>query len=287
METIMKSAEVVKKIKKQFNENKNSHIFLFDTNNSSKAINDVKTIIKLVLSANENVSSQIDNENYIELIIIRPEGKEIKKDQIMMLQERIKTKPILSNYMFYIIENAQLLNETASNKLLKTIEEPNDNIIGFLITENIDIMLPTIKSRCEIDSLTYNEEIINSEDFTIINDVVINMIQLIEVKELIDFNVYKNYDKNIEIVLKENGISIANLIKDYYNKACGLNKLNTLDSKTIEIILKNNTYKQLVLKTKYLNQTLNKLTENMNKDLLFEKIFIELKDVKKNANSGN
>ena len=283
----MKSAEVVKKIKKQFNENKNSHIFLFDTNNSSKAINDVKTIIKLVLSANENVSSQIDNENYIELIIIRPEGKEIKKDQIMMLQERIKTKPILSNYMFYIIENAQLLNETASNKLLKTIEEPNDNIIGFLITENIDIMLPTIKSRCEIDSLTYNEEIINSEDFTIINDVVINMIQLIEVKELIDFNVYKNYDKNIEIVLKENGISIANLIKDYYNKACGLNKLNTLDSKTIEIILKNNTYKQLVLKTKYLNQTLNKLTENMNKDLLFEKIFIELKDVKKNANSGN
>ena len=149
----MEVVETIERIKNEFNENNNSHVFLFETDDVDQALNDTKDIIKDILKADNLTTKQIDDDNYIELINIKPDGKDIKKDRIIELQERIKTKPVLSNYIFYVISHAELLNDIASNKLLKTIEEPNDNVIGFLITNNTSIMLPTIKSRCQIETL--------------------------------------------------------------------------------------------------------------------------------------
>ena len=47
-----------------------------------------------------------------------------------------------------MIDDAQLLNANAQNALLKTIEEPPEYAIIFLLTSNIDKILPTIISRC-------------------------------------------------------------------------------------------------------------------------------------------
>ena len=48
------------------------------------------------------------------------------------------------------------MNQSASNVLLKFLEEPSDNIIGFLITNNLKLILPTIKSRCEVITINYD-----------------------------------------------------------------------------------------------------------------------------------
>ena len=280
----MKTKGVIKRIKKEFDENINSHVFLFETNNKIEALKDIKNIIKHVIKADEIVSNQIDDETYIELKIIRPDGKDIKKNQILELQDRIKTKPILSDYMFYIIEDAHLLNESSSNKLLKTIEEPDGNIVGFLIAENRDLLLPTIISRCELDELRYNGSL-NTEELDELKDIAKNLVMLIETKELIDFNLYINQSKKFKDIIKENGKVLANMIKDYYNTACLTGDIS--NPNVNEYINQNNTMKEKIAIAKYLNKTLNKLTMNMNTELLLEKLFIEIKEVKKNANSGN
>ena len=111
----MNAVNNLEKIKNEFHENINSHVFLVETDNSDSCLVDIKTIIKEKILADKTVSNQIDSESYLELIIIRPEEKEIKKDQIILLQNRLKTKPILSDYLFYIITPAEALSEISSN----------------------------------------------------------------------------------------------------------------------------------------------------------------------------
>ncbi|MDD3141941.1 MAG: DNA polymerase III subunit [Lachnospiraceae bacterium] len=62
----------------------------------------------------------------------------------------IMIKPYSSPYKIYIIPEADLLTIQAQNALLKTIEEPPVYAIIFLLTENAENLLPTIRSRCVI-----------------------------------------------------------------------------------------------------------------------------------------
>lgn len=270
----MLKTEKLNILKKEFDENKNSHIFLVETDDSEETLKDIKELVKHILNANNIIATQIDEENYIEMIIVRPQGKDIKKDQIKELQDRIKTRPILSDYMIYIIEHAEALNETSSNKLLKTIEEPNPNVLGFMISENIDIMLPTIKSRCEKITIMQNDKIALKSDPEI-TKITEALIKCIESKNHMEFYKIKSDEKS----LQDNHKIVANMLKDYYNTACNLQTNMNFNSEIVNFIKDNNSYKQLLSKAKYLNGTLNQLSKNMNGDLLLEKIFLELKGV--------
>lgn len=57
-------------------------------------------------------------------------------------------KPYSSPYKIYIIPEADMMTEQAQNALLKTLEEPPEYAVIFLLTENADSLLPTIRSRC-------------------------------------------------------------------------------------------------------------------------------------------
>lgn len=273
----MKTENFVNKIKNEFSENINSHVFLVETNNFDLCLNDIKEVIKSLIKANDIVERQINNETYLELNIIRPDGKDIKRDQIGTLQEKLNKMPILSNYIFYVISEAEKMNETAANKLLKTIEEPNTNNVGFFITNNLDQILPTIKSRCEILYSMYKDKlIIQSDSEDDLNEITSKFINCIESNNLLEANLIKNsYSK-----IKENGKLIANLIKDYYNTACEVQNAKNVDTKTIDLIKKHSSYNTIVNKSIVINRMLNNLSGNMNSDLLLEKIFIELGSVK-------
>lgn len=276
----------IKDLRNQFDENINSHVFLIVTDNLTNALNDIKQLIIHVLNANNMTKKQIEDENYIELTIIRPDNKDINKDSILYLQEQMKTKPILSNKKFYIIENADKMNDIAANKLLKTIEEPQEGIYGFLIVENIDTILPTIKSRCQIETLIYEN---NKNNFSYEQkdlEFAEKLIRIIEDEELKDLITYKTNDKNVKEFIKTNGKSVANIIKDYYNTACGV-EINNLSKEVVTHIKRNNSIKVLISKAKYLNKLLNKTIQNMNSELLIDKIVIDLKDVKNDADSRN
>ena len=62
----------------------------------------------------------------------------------------IMIKPYSSRYKIYIIPEADYMTAQAQNALLKTLEEPPEYAVIFLLTENADSLLATIRSRCVI-----------------------------------------------------------------------------------------------------------------------------------------
>ena len=53
-----------------------------------------------------------------------------------------------------VIESAHKMTVAAANSLLKTLEEPTAKTYLFLLTDKMDSLLPTIKSRCHKQSLS-------------------------------------------------------------------------------------------------------------------------------------
>lgn len=64
------------------------------------------------------------------------------------INESVQVKPYSSPYKIYIVQEAEKLTVQAQNALLKTIEEPPAYVIVMLLTSSMDMMIPTIVSRC-------------------------------------------------------------------------------------------------------------------------------------------
>ena len=74
---------------------------------------------------------------------------QIRLNEIKEIIEFLGRKPLESERSIVIIEDIEKMNESASNALLKTLEEPNLGLF-ILITERPEKLLSTIRSRCQI-----------------------------------------------------------------------------------------------------------------------------------------
>lgn len=93
---------------------------------------------------------KIQNGNHPDLHFIRPDGSEIKIDQIREMQQQIVFQPLEGPRKIYILTNTERLNNAAANAILKTLEEPPTASTLMLLTENIEAIILTIRSRCQI-----------------------------------------------------------------------------------------------------------------------------------------
>ncbi len=93
---------------------------------------------------------QADSGNHPDIIRVTHEKPNaISVDDIReQVNNTIMIKPYQGPYKIYIIDHADLMTVQAQNALLKTIEEPPAYAVILLLTENADILLPTINSRC-------------------------------------------------------------------------------------------------------------------------------------------
>jgi len=132
------------------------------------ALRFIKDIFKQS-SLGQNVEERITNNNHPDFLIIEPDsllatkspsssflektiksGSEIIKiDQIRNIKTFLSQKSIDSEKKIVLIIDAHLLNEAASNCLLKTLEEPSNGIF-ILLTSQLNLLLDTIISRCQI-----------------------------------------------------------------------------------------------------------------------------------------
>lgn len=62
----------------------------------------------------------------------------------------LSLRPLAGSRKIAVIDDADTMNESASNALLKTLEEPPEGAVLFLIASNPDALLPTIRSRCQL-----------------------------------------------------------------------------------------------------------------------------------------
>src|SRR5208283_2720440 len=70
-------------------------------------------------------------------------------DNIRDIIERANYAPAEASYKVYIIDEVHMLSTSASNALLKTLEEPPPRVIFILATTELHKVLPTIMSRCQ------------------------------------------------------------------------------------------------------------------------------------------
>jgi len=132
------------------------------------ALRFIKEIFKQS-SPTENVEERITNNNHPDFLIIEPDsllgtkssrssdlektiksGTEIiKVTQIRNIKTFLGQQSISSEKKIVLIIDAHLLNEAASNCLLKTLEEPSNGIF-ILLTSRLNLLLDTIISRCQM-----------------------------------------------------------------------------------------------------------------------------------------
>jgi DNA polymerase III subunit delta' len=93
---------------------------------------------------------RINSGNHPDVHIVEPDGLSIKVDQIRSLQAEFAKKGVESLKKVYLISHADKMSVSASNSLLKFLEEPSPGTVAFLLTEQLQQILPTILSRCQI-----------------------------------------------------------------------------------------------------------------------------------------
>lgn len=75
-------------------------------------------------------------------------------DEVRELVRRSALAPIGHGYQVMVVEDADRLTDQACNALLKAIEEPTGHTVWVLCAPTVEDVLPTIRSRCRLVSLT-------------------------------------------------------------------------------------------------------------------------------------
>lgn len=92
--------------------------------------------------------------SHADVAVIRTQKLSIGVDEVRSLVRSAALSPMGERWQILIIEDADRLTEQACNALLKAIEEPTDRTVWMLCAPTVEDVLPTIRSRCRLVTLT-------------------------------------------------------------------------------------------------------------------------------------
>lgn len=150
-ETFAGNGKILNYLNKMLQKGRVSHAYLFEgPQHVGKTALSLCFAAELLGDSPENVLKNPD------LIFISAEegASQIGVDTVRELQKNLSLYPYRAKYKVAIIEKAELMNTTAANALLKTLEEPGETSVLILISSNMGKMLDTVKSRCQ--TLSFN-----------------------------------------------------------------------------------------------------------------------------------
>lgn len=270
----------------KYHENKFSHAFLLVTNDINKCNKDIMELIKEISCPNKyqdacqdcNLCYQIENEVIPNIKKIYPDGQQIKKSQILELKEQFKTKPLYISNNIYVINNAEKLNGAAANTMLKFLEEPENNILGFFVTTNKEAMLETIKSRCQIIYNPYDNEditeILNLTDQQLQEFTTTAKEYLFKLINKMENGIYLNKKYILSVFMeREQIINFFNYL--YWQISEVINKPNQNDLE----VLKNIPFAKLLKIQKALFNVLESSSFNVNIELLLDNFALEMEEL--------
>ena len=259
-----------------------SHTYLFNTNSLELSYPYVKEFAKEIILGKDydlsiddvsNIAYQIDKEEFDDMYIVNPITIGINTDEVNKLMTYMDKKSLRTNgKRVYIIYGFERLSRDVSNKLLKFLEEPSEDIYALLMTENIDKILPTIISRCQIINLIVNKNEIE-------DDKIDNMIRFLstiikENKKTVAYE-YDYFDNILDRISVYNDFEILEKII-----SATINKKNqvTIDSENKyifdELIRYSNEH--LIKILNITNILKNLIKNNINLNLLIDRYIIEI-----------
>ncbi len=194
-----------------------SHAYLIELNNYEQDLTFVYSFIKMILcnisyeeleSCQNPILTLIDDGNYPDIRVISSDTGVIQKSFITDLQKEYSNKSLLNEKRIYLIREAEKLNGFSANTILKFLEEPEDDIIAFLLTDNRYHVLDTILSRCQVLSLKEEKGSYQVDDSLLdILDCILNPRQFfLKYRSymddiFLDKNVMRNQLREVENVL--------------------------------------------------------------------------------------
>lgn len=92
--------------------------------------------------------------SHADVNLVRTEKLTLGVDEIRDLVRQAALSPAGSRWQILIIEDADRLTEQANNALLKAVEEPGARTVWMLCAPTVEDVLPTIRSRCRLVTLT-------------------------------------------------------------------------------------------------------------------------------------
>ena len=301
----IKNQPILNKILNNINNNGNNvQAYILSGNNKENLINYAILFSKILICPHKykencsecNICNRIDKKNFGELKIINPVNKVIKKEAILELKNEFKTKSIEGKNEVYIINDAETLNSAASNTILKFLEEPDSNIVAIFTTTNLDSVIKTIVSRCQVIKIN------NFQKKTGI-DFIKNHTKFDEetIYKIIDF--IKMIEKDPEGAIinakkifldyfntKELLIDAFNVILLYYKDMLNYkikNKCIYYETNDIKSIANTQTDNLISKKISFILENIAKLEYNVNILLFIDNFIIgigEIKDGKSNRN---
>ncbi|MDY4787995.1 MAG: hypothetical protein SO253_01595 [Bacilli bacterium] len=194
-----------------FNLKHQSHAYLINGDKEQDVLDLAKFIAKSFLCLDNEVLAcekcnnckRIDDNSFYDVHLIDGSKETIKDQTVKELKKDLTLSSLENNksiYIIHLIENASL---KTINSLLKFLEEPEDNVIAIITTNNLAKVLPTIISRCQLLRLkSANKEVflnrmvsngVNKEEATIVSYCYDDKINYQEVLEDKRFNKIKDY----------------------------------------------------------------------------------------------
>ncbi len=264
----------IQNLVQKFNENKMSHVFLMETNDKKSLLTDILELCKIMNCSEEfqndcnkcNLCHLIDTDTLPTLKIIYPDGQVIKKEQMEGLKKAFSYKPYLTKYNIYIIEEAEKFNRESANTMLKFIEEPEQYIIGFLITNNKENVIETLKSRCEFVKANYIEpnEPINERIVKLAEDYLYKLevekgLSIVYNKSILD----ENLEKEEIVQFFQAILNIYLAILTEHKKENGFEKLSQIE---------------LIKRITLTNEIIERLNYNVNLNLILDYFVLSLED---------
>jgi DNA polymerase-3 subunit delta' len=92
--------------------------------------------------------------SHADVTVVRTDRLSIGVDEVRDLVRRAALAPVGRRWQVMIVEDADRLTDQAANALLKAIEEPTDRTVWILCAPTVEDLLPTIRSRCRMVTLS-------------------------------------------------------------------------------------------------------------------------------------
>lgn len=274
-----KYPELYKIITNELNTNHLNHAYLIETTENAEEIS--KEIAKKIIlyqqtEEEQQVLNKLIEENiYPDIKVISTDKQWIQKEQILEIQEEFKNKSIYNNKRIYIILEADKLNKSSANTLLKFLEEPNDDIIAILMTTNIYSVIETIVSRCQTIKIKKdNQQEIDVE----MKNIALKFITIVEkyqekaiahiqeIPELFEMtrDDLVNFLQYLIYFYEDVLHSFLELVITYYKS----------EIKKVEEIKDNNTIDKINQKIQAIDYCINKIKYNTNIKLIMDKLIL-------------
>jgi DNA polymerase-3 subunit delta' len=91
---------------------------------------------------------KIESGIHPDFLLISPESGLIRIEEIRAIDDLLSLKAFEAVYKVVVVDDADMMNQSAANAFLKTLEEPPENSLIILISSNPDRLPDTIRSRC-------------------------------------------------------------------------------------------------------------------------------------------